>query len=334
MVLAYLGLSGVNTNKAIIRIVTVAVVVAGAGVVGCSVSQESASPEPTTNNIPYYFIAIHNEPYHFPGGDRKLAQEYETLRRMIAKANLYNIKLTLMFTAQWADYISGSSERMAELESWKEQGHEIAAHHHSIYHGNWDGYTDYSREQAEAQRIEQGFEPEEYLGTLEDYINKLKILNPDIKSGCTNEEHDKKEMPDTIVYGTCSGFANCGEVGERLSDTDPRKGRNEYILTGTVNDILRKWLTHYQITTPARQKSAQTVFISLNSSYVHGVVTHSASGVQEEEYYNFLEFLHSKDPEGNKSRTVSEIIEQRLVPERTISTDLLNQKFTPMVTRP
>lgn len=141
-------------------------------------------------------------------------------------------------------------------------------------------------------------------------------------------------MPDAIVYGTCSGFANCGEVGERLSDTDPRKGRNEYILTGAVNDILRKWLTHYQITTPERQKLAQTVFSSLNSSYVYGVVTHSAFGVQEEEYYNFLEFLHSKDPEGNKSRTVSEIIEQGLVPERTISTDLLNEKFAPIVTKP
>jgi len=319
----------VNTNKVIIRIVAVAVAAAGAGVVGCSVPQESASPEPTTDNIPYYFIAIHNEPYHFPGGEIRLAQEYETLRRMIEKANLYNIKLTLMFTAQWADYISESSERMAELESWKNQGHEIAAHHHSIYHGNWDGYTNYSREQAEAQRIRQGLEPEEYLGTLDDFINRLRKLNPDIKSGCTNEEHDKKAMPDAIVYGTCSGFANCGEVGERLSDTDPRKGKNEYILTGVVNGILRKWLTHYQITTPERQESAQTVFGSLNSSYVYGVVTHSAFGVQEEEYYDFLEFLHSKDPEGNKSQTVSEIIEQGLVPERTISTGLLNQKFAP-----
>ena len=51
--------------------------------------------------IPYYFIAIHNEPYHVSGGEKKLAEEYNTLKRMVAKADQYNIKLTLMFTVQW-----------------------------------------------------------------------------------------------------------------------------------------------------------------------------------------------------------------------------------------
>ena len=283
--------------------------------------------------IPYYFIAIHNEPYHVSGGEKKLAEEYNTLKRMVAKADQYNIKLTLMFTAQWADYISESPKRLADLESWKKQGHEIAGHHHSIYHGNWDGYTDYSKEEAEAQRRKQGKTPEKYLGTLTDYINHLRKINLDIKSGCVNDEHDKRAMPDKIIYDTCSGFANYGEVGIRLGDQDQKKGKNEYILTGTANGILRKWLTHYQITTPERQKTAQTVFDSMNPSYVYGVVTHSASGVQEEEYYNFLEFLHSRDPEGKKSRTVSEIIDQKLLPEETISTDLLNQ-MTPPIAKP
>ena len=317
-------------NKQIIPIIVVVIIIAGIG--ACFVLQKPASPEPQ-KSIPYYFIAIHNEPYHFDGGEKKLAKEYNTLKRMVAKADQYNIKLTLMFTAQWADYISESPERMADLESWKKHGHEIAAHHHSIYHRNWDGYTNYSKEEAKAQRREQGFEPEEYLGTFEDYINKLKKINPDIKSCCCNEEHDKKEMPDEIIYSTCSGFANCGEVGTRLSDVDQKKGKNEYILTGTANGILRKWVAHYQITTPERQKIAQTVFDSMNPSYVYGVVTHSASGVQEEEYYDFLEFLHSRDTEGKKSRTVSEIIDQKLLPEETISTDVLNQKFQP-ITKP
>ena len=38
---------------------------------------------------------------------------------MIKKADAYNIKYTLMFTAQWADYIAGSEERKKELASWK-----------------------------------------------------------------------------------------------------------------------------------------------------------------------------------------------------------------------
>lgn len=315
-------------NKLIIPIIIA--IAAGVGVF--FIFQKPAFPEP---QIPYYFIAIHNEPSHFPGGERRLAQEYNTLKRMIAKADQYNIKLTLMFTAQWADYISESPERLKELESWKKQGHEIAGHHHSIYHGNWDGYTDYSKEEAESQRRKQGFEPEEYLGTLTDFISKLKKINQNIKSCCCNEENDKKEMPDEMIYATCSGFANCGEVGARINDQyvqrdENERGKNEYVVTGIANGISRKWLTHCQITTPERQKSAQSAFDSTNPSYVYGVVTHSVSGVQEEEYYNFLEFLHSRDLEGEKSRTVSEIIEQKLLSEETISTDLLNQVIPPI----
>jgi len=122
----------------------------------CSSTAEPAQPisprETEDAGIPYYFIAIHNEPYNFPGGVEQIDKDYSVLKSMIEKANKYNIKLTLMFTAQWADYISESSERLDDLESWKQQGHEIAAHHHSIYHGNWDGYTDYSREEAIKQR--------------------------------------------------------------------------------------------------------------------------------------------------------------------------------------
>jgi hypothetical protein len=67
-----------------------------------------------------------------------LEESYVTLKRIIAKADEYNIKLTLMFTAQWSDYIEESSARIAELESWKKSGHEIAAHHHGTNHALWD----------------------------------------------------------------------------------------------------------------------------------------------------------------------------------------------------
>ncbi|MFZ2357156.1 MAG: hypothetical protein WAW67_04995 [Candidatus Omnitrophota bacterium] len=83
---------------------------------------------------------------------------------MVKKANGYNIKLTLMFTAQCADYISESPERTTEFEEWKKQGKT----------------------------------PEEYLGTLDDFIKKLKKINPNIHSGYMNSEHDKEEMPDEI----------------------------------------------------------------------------------------------------------------------------------------
>lgn len=314
-------------NKLIIPIIAVLIIAAGIG--GYFVSRKSASPEINSEakrNIPYYFIAIHNEPHNSePGSREKIDQGYATLKEMVRKANEYNIKLTLMFTPQWADYISENSERMAELESWKKHGHEIAAHHHSIYHGNWDGYTDYTKKEAETQRIKQGKTPEEYLGTFNDYIDKLKKLNQNIHSGCVNEEHDKAEMPDEIIYGTCSGFANYGEPGRRESDAQNLdKGKNEFITVGNYKGIQRKWLTHYQ--TNNEVETAKKVVASMKGG-VWGSVFHSNKR-ESVSFYAFLEFLHSIDSAGAKSKTVSQIIDQKLIPEKIISDDLLNEKST------
>ena len=283
-------------------------------------------------SIPYYFVAIHNEPFHYPAGEKMLKESYAVLRKMVAAADKYNIKLTLMFTAQYADYISSDKKRMSELKEWEKRGHEIAAHHHSIYHGNWDGYTNYSKEKAMEERkrrlrtARRGLQrkPEKYLGTLKDYIKRLKRINPKVKSGCMNEEADKNCMPDEIIYATCSGFANFGKPGRRLSDTVAEKGKNEFVTVGKVNGIERKWLCHFQTTTPDRVSSAKKVFESMSSG-VYGSVNHSSTR-ELGSFLLWLEFLHSKDPEGKFSRTVTEIIEQRLLPEKEIPQKLLTER--------
>lgn len=301
-------------NKLHILIITTVILIVDIGIY--SVFQ----PPPTAQlktEIPYYFIAIHNEPE---------GKDYIVLKQMVEMANEYNIKVTLMFTAQWVDYILESPQRIADLESWKRQRHEIAAHHHSIYHLNWDGYSDYSKETVEAQKISQGKTPEKYIGTLKEFINHLRKINPEIKSGCVNDEGDKNEMPDEIIYDTCSGFANYGEVGRMIMDSIPEKGKNEYITVGTWKGIKRKWLTHHGIEFSSQIK-AQEVFNSMTNSEVYGVIVHSMS-MQLESYSAFLKFLHSKDPTGKRSKTVSEIIEQKLLPEKMISKELLKEKPT------
>lgn len=281
----------------------------------------------TDNNIPYYFIAIHNEPFHDEfKREERLADAYSVLKKMIAKADEYNIKLTLMFTAQWADYIAASPERMADLESWKKSGHEISAHHHEVYHGNWDGYTEMTKEEAYAIRKKSG-KNESYLGTIKDYFEHLKKINPDMKSGCLNEEGNKDALPNEIIYATCSGFLNNGEVGVQAGDQEPRKAKNDYITVGNWNNIQRKWLNHFQITTTEREPKAEEMFNSMDSTQVSGSVTHSLSW-EADSYYTFLEFLHSKDPKGKNSRTVSEIIDQKLIPEKEISDEQLIKKPT------
>ena len=293
---------------------------------GCTQVSEGDEATDALPGVPHYFIAVHNEPSHRSGGEKIVAESYAVLQQMVKRADGYNIKLTLMFSAQWSDYILKSTARQAEVAAWARNGHEVSSHHHSIYHGNWDGYTDYTKQQAEAQRTKQGFKPEQYLGTLDDYWAKLKKLDPEVRSGCANDEHDKKVLPDGVVYDTCSGFANHGPVGQRATDTSAVKGKNEYATVGTYNNIERTWLTHFQVTTDSRQQEAQKVFASMSGSMVYGAVTHSVTS-QATPFYAFLEFLHSQDPTGVKSRTVSEIVEQGILEEKTISTEALTKKY-------
>jgi len=271
-----------------------------------------------------YFLAIHNEPFHRDGGEEKMQESYTILKRMVERADSCHIRLTLMFSPQWVDFLLAQPERREQLRKWKAGGHEIAAHHHSIYHGNWDGYTDYTEEEALRVRESRVRMPEKYLGTLKDFIDKLKLINPEIKSGCLNDEYDKKCLPDAIVLDTGSGFANFGTPGTREGDGRPEKGRNDFITKGKVRGIERKWLCHFQTTTVDRQYQARSVFLSMKSG-VYGSVNHSSP--REEEAFNaWIDFLHSNDREGKRSRTLTDIMNAGALAEISLSEAVLTEK--------
>jgi hypothetical protein len=296
---------------------------------GC-ISSNAASPQ-SANKFPYYFIAVHFEPYHDRGRapEEHVKDAYESvLLKMIAQADAWNIKLTLMFSTSWADYISADPERLAALAAWKKKGHEIGAHHHSVYHQSWDGYS--GKPDALAMRKEKCKNPEQYQGGLPDYMKKLKKINPGINSGCFNEEASKAELPDEIIYSTCSGFSNHLGVGIREDDgLGPEKGINKYVTAGVYNGIQRKWLTHYQTTHPERILKTQEVLKTMDASEVYGAVVHG-NDREQEAFLSLAAFLHQQDPTGAKSRTVTEVIEQKILPEKEIPAELLKQE-EPMI---
>ena len=284
-------------------------------VVGVVALGHTRTADAQTQTPPYYFVAIHCE----PTGEDEIARNFVVLREMVAYADAYNVKLTIMFTPQWADYVSADPDRLAEVQGWMENGHEIAAHHHSIYHGTWDGYTDFPQEVVR----EQVRKPRPYLGTLDDYIAALRRVNPDIQAGCVNDEQDKRVMPDAIIYDTCSGFSNAGAPGERNGDNTPEKGVNRFVTVGTVNGIQRKWLTHYQVY--HQPQAAFRAMMSMDGG-AYGVVTHAAAG-QDAPLYAFLDAVHEVDPEGALSRTVSAIIEEALLPEVELPDEVVNAVY-------
>ena len=268
-----------------------------------------------------YFLAVHNEPYHKAGGRQLIADRYRVLRGMVQAANARRMKLTLMFSAQWVDYIVQSEQRTAEVVRWKARGHEIAAHHHSIFHGSWDGFTDFSAREVREARAAVGKDPEPYLGTLDDFVSRLSALDPSIRSACANDETTKAALPQTIVYDTCSGYANHGPVGTTEGDRDPDKAINDYVLVGAWNGVTRKWLAHYQITTSARVAEGQRVFDSMRRGVFGGVV-HSTTD-QAAALVEFMDFLAERDPTGRGSKTVGQIIDSGVLPERSLPPDAL-----------
>ncbi|MCI5142302.1 MAG: hypothetical protein D3909_11415 [Candidatus Electrothrix sp. ATG1] len=68
---------------------------------------------------------------------------------------------------------------------------------------------------------------------------------------------------------------------------------------------------------PVSAKAAQEAFTSMKSG-AYGVVNHSAPP-EFRAFSDYLDFLHSVDPKGTKSRTVSAIIEEQLLPEKRIA---------------
>lgn len=274
--------------------------------------------------VPFYFICIHNEPYNIHGGYKRISRDFEILNNMVEMADARKLRFTLMFTAQWADYISDSPERMKLLRQWIESGHEIAAHHHNIFHINWDGYTDFDRNTVNIIRTTIKRKDEYYRGNFSEYTRKLKILNPEIKSGCMNDEIDKNELPDSIIYDTSLGTANFKPENRLLSDFEnPDKGINEFISVAIVNNIKRKWLAHYQINNKHDAEQAIKTYSGLKSG-AYGVVMHSFIK-QMPSFIEYIDFLHFRDIPGQYCKTISEIIEDGLIPEKEVNLQLIKE---------
>ena len=149
------------------------------------------------------FIAIHCEPGQFPATTDKPEEYYDDLVALVEKSDEYDIKLTLAFNPQWAQYFLANPIYLTEVRSWEANGHEIALHHHGPHHGAWNGYTD-----------QEGYETEgKYIGTVEDMMDWLNQipLGGQIYSAIVGGEGDELlDWPTGVVYAA-NGGALSGE---------------------------------------------------------------------------------------------------------------------------
>jgi len=273
-------------------------------------------------------VVIHANPLGTANSDNNdvLSKAYSNLKEEVEYADKYNIKLSVWLGTPISEYII-SSGKLSEVQGWMADGHEIGLHHHSAYRPtDWDGYSSLSKEDAEALRIKLTgkVEPRGYLGSLQDMMDIIKQINPEVKSGVCSESYNFSEaLPDEIIYLTGSQFLNNGNPGRVVSDAPKNilSAENDFISTGFVNGIERKWLTHFDIGAKESALKAEKKLDEMDSG-VFLVVTHNGNE-HLAPLEKVLAYIHSKDPAGRRSRTVSEVIEQKLIPEARLPEGLL-----------
>jgi len=90
--------------------------------------------------VPVSCFVVHAEPTGVN------AATFQSLAALVATADRCGVPLTLLLTAQWAEFILADPERVDAIETWIAAGHEVGAHHHAYWATQgraavWDGYT-------------------------------------------------------------------------------------------------------------------------------------------------------------------------------------------------
>lgn len=246
----------------------------------------------------YYFIAVLNGAYNFKGGPEQLEESYKALQGMVKLADAQKARLTLLFSAQYALYISSDPARLSGLEGWKKTGHEVGAYHQGPDTRAWDGYSDLSEK--ELARVRKKDWKDAAVPGHREYFEALSRLEPGIKSGCLLGKADKKFIAAAPVYEICGRPAD--------------KGRNEFVSVASGEGTGKKRLSSFNPGDKAGIGEAKKEFFSLQSG-AYGA-SFKSSPAEFGAFYSWLGFLRREDPQGLRSRTVSAIVDGRLLEEK------------------
>ncbi len=151
------------------------------------------------------FVSIHMEPGSNPSTTDYPALHWTDLVNLIALADNYNVKLSLVFNPQWATYILSDEEKLTLLRSWEANGHEIGLHHHGPHHGGWNGYTDQEEYTGDFK----------YIGTIKDMmdlVNQLPASGEVLTAGIGAEEDTEYDWPEGIIYETDGGAEGVADI--------------------------------------------------------------------------------------------------------------------------
>lgn len=162
------------------------------------------------------FVAIHMEPGSGPEEQKNLTNPktyWPNLISLIETADEFDVKLTLLFNPQWAEYILQDPEKLPLLRQWETHGHEIGYHQHGPQARGmnyWNGYTN-------QESYKSNFR---FIGTIDDAMDLLIQLPADGKIytvGMAAEKDRPYDWPSGMPYRVDG--TNSGAVGPIQQET-------------------------------------------------------------------------------------------------------------------
>ncbi|MFQ5570773.1 MAG: T9SS type A sorting domain-containing protein [Rhodothermales bacterium] len=226
---------------------------------------------------PETFFVVHCEP--------TTADRFDDLIRLVDTAASYGVLLTLEFTPQWADAILADPLKLDRVRAWQQQGHEVGAHHHGIYHPSWDGYTDYPI----ADILARGWPANRFLGTMDAYGAALDALAGDslaltMGGPGVQDPNPEVDWPSTYPFRT---------LGGRDPENSFSSPHVETVGDATVCEINYSFIESQQEVT-----AVKALYESRNDLDVVGVVTHVHNFADDStfvvDWFNFVQSTRRK----------------------------------------
>ena len=160
-----MGFQGKHACRAVVIVAAVF-----AGLLRNGQSEEIALSETPVGTTA--MLALHLDPDNSSEGiENATPENWGRLANFVAAADVHQHKLTLLMSSSWVDLFDGSLEgldRIEQLMSWVEKGHQLGYHHHSCGHAHPDGYRDVSGKHC-------GGEPDR--GSVQDSFAKVFALS-------------------------------------------------------------------------------------------------------------------------------------------------------------
>jgi len=232
-------------------------------------------------------------------------QEYlfDTAEKLVQKADDYGFHLTLAFNPQWAEYILLNNTKVNTVKQWQKNGHEIAFHHHSTSHPDWNGYSN------APDAINN---PIPFLGEVDIGLNFIKSLATPSNVTTAMIGGLPVDMPQSyenttedLIFASGNQYNSFEQYGE------PRSLKPYKVIKN--NGAKVTYVTHRQLTSILKDftiNEALEIFKreynSIGNKEIYGIVFHCYDYHETEETYNdWFEFIKKN---GDTIKTINEVV--------------------------